>query len=186
MQTLLAALLFIFGAPALFGSTSAFGAPEVGYDLDQFGPKLAVISVRADKGAISAASSPDGTLFKLHRSGGVFVDESPLAFDSSGIVRAVNQLRGDSGVDLAVSFKSPVAVEGRESEDGVRYVFVALQNNEKMPTVPVTVRNVEPSGDKENELRGLVRDLTLEVLSLKKELLQRDAELAKLKNTGKE
>jgi hypothetical protein len=142
-------------------------ADEVSYELDQLDGRVAVLTVERAAKPLGVLSQ-DGRIFRLHQPGAVFIDRSPFQFSPAGPVAKVDQLRGADGVDLVMTFHEPVISDGDAVSGVTRFVFMprdlAGENSDRT--------GAASGGDSEKklaELRALVRELTLELLTLKKE-----------------
>ena len=147
------------------------GALELAYEVDQFGPAVSMVSLKSRADVVATALSADGKTFRVHKPEGVFVDKSPFGFHPGGVIQKIDQVRGANGTDLVVSFTAPVVVEGRESGDLMRFVFVAA--TEAVPVIeskPPALGGDPVAERKIAELRDLVRQLTLEVVEQRKKL----------------
>jgi hypothetical protein len=154
---------------------AAYEGSEVAFRVDAFGARAAVVSIVGDAGLLAAALSDDGATFKVHLADGVYIDRSAFPLPPSALISAVDQLRGIRGVDLVLSLRGRPTVTAERVPQGVRYIFAAnVQGDEHRhagpPGTPSPELECSAERSKIAELQGLVRDLTLEVLSLKRNL----------------
>lgn len=154
---------------------------EVRYQLMQLGAGAAVLTVEAPPERISVALSQDRGSLRVHLSDGVFVESENGDYKPSGIVQKIEQLRGRLGVELVLTLQRNAEVQALKGSKGMRLMILApeLESQSKQPDVdaPISpsseVSKVECESsarkdqEKIEELRGLVRELTLELVKLK-------------------
>jgi len=154
---------------------------EVRYELLQLGSGAAVLTVQAPAQKVSAVLSQDQRSMRVHLSEGVFVESGNSSYKPSGLVQKVDQIRGPLGVELVLALQRTVEVQALKGTKGMRFMIMAPEldsaadqtdsGSTELPKAEQSKEDCESSArqdrEKIEELRGLVRDLTLELVNLK-------------------